>query len=78
MDSVGDGLDNSVVKSFFTALQTELLDRSAWTSRADLEQATFAFIEGFYNPRRHHSTLDHLSPNDYKNQRARQLASPAA
>lgn len=30
-------------------------------------QRRFAFIEGFYNPRRRHSTLGYLSPADYEN-----------
>jgi len=28
--------------------------------------AVFTFIEGWYNPRRRHSALDHLSPIDYE------------
>jgi putative transposase len=67
MGSIGDCFDNSVAESFFATLQTELLDRQAWTSRGELANAVFAFIEGFYNPRRRHSTLGYLSPADYEN-----------
>jgi putative transposase len=66
MGSIGDCFDNSVAESFFATLQTELLDRSTWPTREGLAQAVFAFIEGFYNPRRRHSTLDYLSPADYE------------
>ncbi len=62
MGSIGDCFDNSVAESFFATLQTELLDRSTWPTREGLAQAVFAFIEGFYNPRRRHSTLGYLSP----------------
>ena len=52
----------------YVAEQTELLDRSTWPTREGLAQALFAFIEGFYNPRRRHSTLGFLSPADYQQQ----------
>jgi putative transposase len=68
MGSIGDCFDNSVAESFFATLQTELLDRSTWPTREGLAQAVFAFIEGFYNPRRRHSTLGYLSPADYEQQ----------
>ena len=66
MGSIGDCFDNSVAESFFATLQTELLDRQAWATREELANAVFAFIEGFYNPRRRHSTLGYLSPADYE------------
>ena len=78
MGSVGDALDNSVAESFFATLQTELLDRSAWATRADLARAVFAFLEGFYNPRRQHSGLGHLTHADYETAAARRLTKTAA
>jgi putative transposase len=66
MGSIGDCFDNSVAESFFATLQTELLDRQSWATRAELANAVFAFIEGFYNPVRRHSTLGYLSPADYE------------
>lgn len=66
MGSIGDCFDNSVAESFFATLQTELLDRQSWATREELANAVFAFIEGFYNPRRRHSTLGYLSPADYE------------
>ena len=65
-------------KSFFATLQTELLDRSAWATRAELGQAVFAFVEGFYNPRRRHSTLGYLSPADYETAAGRRHTETAA
>ena len=65
MGSVGDALDNALAESFFATLQTELLDRHQWDTRRDLATAIFAFIEGFYNPRRRHSSCGYLSPIDY-------------
>jgi putative transposase len=79
MGSIGDCFDNSVAESFFATLQTELLDRSTWPTRDGLARAIFTFIEGFYNPRRRHSTLGYLSPADYENNyRAGRLSATAA
>ena len=62
MGSVGDALDNAVAESFYATLQTELLDRQPWPTRAGLRTAIFEYIEAFYNRRRRHSTLGYLSP----------------
>ena len=65
MGTVGDALDNAVAESFFATLQTELLDRRTWTSRTQLAQAIFEWIEVFYNQKRRHSTLGMLAPLTY-------------
>lgn len=74
MGSVGDALDNAVAESFFATLQTELLDRYHWATRAQLAQAIFEWIEVFYNQHRRHSTLGMLNPLSYANAN---LAPPA-
>jgi putative transposase len=66
MGTVGDCFDNAVAESFFATLECELLDRSTWPTRRSLATEIFHFIEGFYNPRRRHSTLGYLSPADYE------------
>ena len=66
MGSVGSALDNAMAESFFASLQTELLDRQSWPTRALLKTAIFDYIEVFYNRTRRHSKLDYLSPLDYE------------
>lgn len=66
MGTVGDALDNAMAESFFGTLQLELLDRKTWKTRAELAQGIFEYIEGFYNPRRRHSSLGYHSPIDYE------------
>lgn len=66
MGSIGDAYDNSVAESFFSTLQRELLDEHHWTDRRQLALATFEWIEGWYNPRRRHTSIDNLSPIDYE------------
>ncbi len=62
----GQCWDNAVAESFFATIKTELLDRRAWPTRAHAHQAIFEWIEGWYNTRRRHSTLDYLSPAAYE------------
>ena len=66
MGSTGDAYDNAMAESFFASLETELLDRTSFRTRADARLAVFDYIEGFYNPRRRHSALGYLSPADYE------------
>lgn len=66
MGSVGDAYDNAVAESFFATLETELIDRHAWRTRADARLAVFDFIEAWYNPQRRHSFLGQLSPAEYE------------
>ncbi len=67
MGTVGDALDNAMVESFFGTLQLELLDRRRWTSRKELAQAIFEYIEAWYNPQRRHSSIEYMSPIEYEN-----------
>lgn len=64
--STGDCFDNAVTESFFATLETELLDRHHFTTRAQAKAACFDYIEAFYNRRRRHSTLGMHSPSDYE------------
>lgn len=66
MGSVGDAYDNAMCESFFATLECELLDRHKFKTQAEARMAVFHFIEGFYNPRRRHSSLGYLSPIDYE------------
>ena len=66
MGSTGDAYDNAMAESFFASLETELLDRTSFRTRADARLAVFDYIEAFYNPQRRHSALDYLSPADFE------------
>lgn len=62
MSGKGNCYDNSAVESFFKSLKAELIWRSTWQTRRDVEVAVFEYINGFYNSRRRHSALDGKSP----------------
>jgi putative transposase len=76
MGSVGDAYDNAMAESFFATLECELLARHRFKTQAQARLAVFESIEGFYNPRRRHSALGYLSPNEFERGHARALASP--
>ena len=66
MGTVGDAYDNAMAESFFATLECELLDRRSWKSKAEARTALFTWIEGWYNPRRRHSSLGQLSPINFE------------
>jgi putative transposase len=66
MGSTGDCFDNAMAESFFASLETELIDRTSWRTRADARLAVFDYIEAFYNPHRRHSALGYLSPAEFE------------
>ena len=81
MGRVASSVDNSMIESFWSTLQRELLDTSNWDSPQQLGSAIFEWIEAWYNPRRRHTSISMLSPVTYEQQwRQRQAAQtlPAA
>ena len=66
MGSVGDCYDNAVCETFHATLKKERIYRRSWPTRAEARAAIFAYIEGWYNPRRRHSTLGYLSPIEFE------------
>ena len=68
MGSVGDAYDNAMCESFFATLECELLWQRRFQTQSEARSAVFEFIEGFYNPRRRHSSIGYVSPIDYERQ----------
>ncbi|MFI6403966.1 IS3 family transposase [Streptomyces sp. NPDC050548] len=66
----GQCWDNALAESFFATIKRELLDTTAWPSRAAARTAIFDFIEGWYNLHRLHSSLGYRSPVEYETARA--------
>lgn len=64
--SVGDGLDNAMIESFWSSMQIELLNRKKWRTRVELANAMFDYIEIFHNRQRRHSQLGYLSPTHFE------------
>ena len=66
MGSVGDCYDKAMIESFWSRMQVELLDRQRWTTRIELANAIFEYLEIFHNRRRRHSSLGMVSPVEYE------------
>ena len=67
MGSVGDCYDNAMCESFFATLECELIARRSFEGPAQARLEVFKFIEGWYNPRRRHSSIGYVSPVVYEN-----------
>lgn len=66
MGSVGDSYDNALAENLWSVIKTECLRRKAFDTRADANLALFAYIDGWYNPKRIQKRLDWLSPDEYE------------
>jgi putative transposase len=64
MGSVGACYDNAMCESFNAILECELLVKHRFKNPR--EAAVFDFIEGFYNPRRRHTSLGFISPMEFE------------
>ena len=70
MSRKGDCWDNAPMESFFHTLKTERVHHRAYTTRDQARRDLFQYIEGFYNPRRLHSALGYLSPEEMERRAA--------
>lgn len=66
MGRVASSVDNTMIESFWSTMQRELLDTKTWSTRTELAAATFEWIEAWYNPRRRHTSLGHLAPAEFE------------
>jgi transposase InsO family protein len=64
----GDCWDNAVVESFFATLKTELVQDATWRTRTQARAELGAYLDGWYNYERRHSSLGYLSPVAYERQ----------
>jgi transposase InsO family protein len=66
MGRTGVCWDNAQAESFWSTFKAEYYYRHVFTSLEQLRQATYAWIDGWYNAHRRHSALGYLSPLDYE------------
>jgi putative transposase len=55
-----------MAESFFATLEREVINRRSFRSQAEARMAIFTWLEGWYKPRRRHSSLGYLSPINYE------------
>ena len=63
--------DNAVVESFFGLLKRECVNHVRFRTRDEARATVFEYIEVFYNRKRRHSYLGHVSPVDFENRTRR-------
>lgn len=66
MSKRGDCWDNAAMESFFSTLKIERVYRRSYRTRDEARADIFDYIERFYNAKRRHSTLGHISPMEYE------------
>lgn len=66
MGATGVCWDNAAAESFFGTLKREHANRRRWNTRAEARRDLIRWIEGWYNQRRLHSTIDYNSPVEYE------------
>ena len=66
MSRQGNCWDNAVMESFYSRLKVELIYAEDYQTREEARMGTFEYIEVFYNRRRRHSALGHVSPVEYE------------
>jgi putative transposase len=67
MGGIGDCYDNSMIESFWSRMQVELLDRRRWKTRLELANAIFEYLEIWHDRQRRHSRLGMLTPIEFEN-----------
>lgn len=66
MGRVASSVDNTMIESFWSTMQRELLDTRVWNSPDQLSSAIFEWIEAWYNPHRRHTSLGDLAPAEFE------------
>ena len=66
MGRVASSVDNTMIESFWSTMQRELLDTRDWDTQEQLASAIFEWIEACYNRTRRHSSLGMFSPVEFE------------
>jgi putative transposase len=69
MGSVGDCFDNALMEAFWSRMQVELLDRQRWSTRVELANTIFEYLEIFHNRQGRHSSLGMVTPVEFEARR---------
>jgi len=66
MSRTGNCYDNAPMESFFSTLKCEHVHFQNYRTRQEAQTDIFAYILGFYNRQRRHSSLGYLSPEEFE------------
>lgn len=65
MGRVGSSYDNAMAESFFASIKRELQHGERWLKNSEARVAVFSWL-AWYNHRRRHSALGHISPIEFE------------
>lgn len=65
MSRKGNCWDNAPMESFFHTLKQEMVYSLQKPTRKTMKQEVFRYIEGYYNTKRLHSSLQYMTPQKY-------------
>lgn len=77
MGRVGAAGDNAAMESFWSLLQTNVLNQRRWATRQDLRLAIVVWIERKYHRQRPQDSLGGLTPIEYENKITTKTATAA-
>lgn len=66
MSRKGNCYDNAYAETWFKSFKTECFYRCNVSTEDELRALVFKYIESWYNNKRIHSSLDYMSPKEYK------------
>ena len=66
MSGTGNCYDNAPMESFWHSLKVEETHGQDFATRAQAKHCVFAYIEGWYNTTRMHSSLGYKSPVQFE------------
>jgi putative transposase len=66
MSRTGNCYDNAPMESFFSTLKCEQVHFQKYQTRPEAQTDIFAYIVGFYNRQRRHSSLGYISPDEFE------------
>lgn len=66
MSDADNPYDNAHMESYFSRFKAELMEGGAFDSAEDSQTEIFEFIEMYYNPKRLHSSIGYLAPNEFE------------
>ena len=69
MSGKGNCYDNAVIESFFHTLKVERANWKKYRTKKEAEEDLNWWIGSWYNPKRLHSSLGYMSPNEYRKEK---------
>ncbi|MFJ4649597.1 integrase core domain-containing protein [Streptomyces bobili] len=66
MGRVGSALDNAAAESFNSLIKVEYIHRRQFATRTEARLKIATWITGLYNPRRRHSAVGSLPPEEFE------------